>query len=119
MNSPVFPPLVLPGNPEGSGLYTTVAGGRMPKDNPALSKMEIDAIYTWIKNGAKEFEDQPLPSPTPTPGEPGCEPGEPGCDDGGPPGSDFSKNEPCDVSVLPNEPGIKNCSVREGNETLT
>ena len=107
MSGAVFPPLIIPGSPERSSLYVAVSSGGMPKDSSRLSKNEIDAIYTWIKNGAKQNENvQPEPSPTPG-GEPGCSAGEPGCDD---PSSPFpSSAEPCDLIAYPNEPGFSKC----------
>lgn len=96
-----FPPLVVPGKPEQSSLYSSVSSGKMPKNSASLSSEELDAISTWIKNGARENEDQPAPVPSPTPT------GEPGGDDG--PGSPLS-SEPCDPAGLRNEPGVKLCS---------
>jgi len=92
MNNAVFPPLVIPGNPESSSLYTAAASGRMPKGAAPLQEMELKALYGWIKNGAKEFEDQPQVSPTPAPTEPP--------DD----------NEPCDPERPSGEPGDSPCS---------
>jgi hypothetical protein len=97
----VFPPLVIPGNPEASSLYQVVESGKMPKRGPPLSSAEVQAIYDWIKKGAPETETA-APSPTPAAGEPGGghgEPGEPG-----------NLNEPCDNTAFPGEPGILNCN---------
>ncbi|MDZ4663178.1 MAG: c-type cytochrome domain-containing protein [Pseudomonadota bacterium] len=80
----VFPPLIIPGNPEKSSLYKSVAEGKMPKNEPSLNKKELKAIYKWIKNGAKKEETPdsdplPLPSPTePETDEPGTGTDEPG-----------------------------------------
>ncbi|HEX4925239.1 MAG TPA: c-type cytochrome domain-containing protein [Bdellovibrionales bacterium] len=50
-----FPPLVTPGVPEESSLYVSVApGGSMPKKGPRLTDSELQAVYDWIKNGAKK-----------------------------------------------------------------
>lgn len=100
MSSKIFPPFIVPGNPEASSLYKVVRDGSMPKDSKPLSNYEIQAIYEWIKNGAKRFEEQPAPLPSSTPSGPGCEPGEPGCDE---------QSEPCDIKSYLNEPGIKKC----------
>jgi len=78
----IFPPLVIPGNPEKSSLYQSVATGRMPKGGPGLTRKELRVIYEWIKGGGKK-EDEDIP-PT-NPGEPGgTEPGgnEPGAGGG-------------------------------------
>ncbi len=77
MNGPVFPPLVVPGNPGQSSLYDAIRSGRMPKGE-SLSSHEIDMVFEWIKKGAPQF-----------PGDPGgggnggnsCQEGEPGCED--------------------------------------
>lgn len=81
LHNGMFPPLVVPGNPEASSLYQVVANGTMPKGQASLSANQLSAIYTWIKNGAKETDAPTSPTPSPTPHEPGCSPGEPGCDD--------------------------------------
>lgn len=95
VNSPMFPPLIIPGNPEKSSLYQACASGVMPKGAPHLPDAYMQALYQWIKNGAKENEDDPNPTPsvTPSPTEPG---------------SDY--NEPCDPSRVRNEPGYDECS---------
>ena len=42
-----------------SMLYTTVATGKMPPAPRAkLSDREIEAIRTWLANGARENEDE-------------------------------------------------------------
>lgn len=51
--------LVVPGHPEQSALMdriTRTDKKRMPpaKNGPALSAQEIEAIQTWIFNGAKD-----------------------------------------------------------------
>lgn len=81
MDKKIWPPLVVPGNPEESSLYTSVAKGTMPKDGSPLRPRELRAIYDWIKNGAKKEEmpeTQPTPQPQPQPEPGGEEPGEPG-----------------------------------------
>jgi hypothetical protein len=109
----MFPPLVVPGNPESSSLYHAIANGSMPKGQAPLSPKVLDAIYNWIKNGAKETEEPTNPTPSPTPPPSDCSPGEPGCDEhsgdnnGG--AGNSSKNEPCDRSAKLNEPGIQLC----------
>lgn len=53
-NSPLE--LIIPGNPEESGLYIAVTRKdekRMPSEGAPLSVEELKAIYDWIKNGAK------------------------------------------------------------------
>lgn len=47
---------VVPGEPEQSGIYRTTSGSRpsMPKQNSPLTKAETQAIYDWIKAGAKQ-----------------------------------------------------------------
>ncbi len=44
---------VQPGNPAGSDLYKQITNGSMPQWSPKLSDAEIQAIYTWILNGAQ------------------------------------------------------------------
>ncbi len=51
-------PRVDPGKPDNSALYLKVVGdartgARMPLNAPPLSQEQIDAIRTWIQNGAK------------------------------------------------------------------
>ncbi|MDZ4677035.1 MAG: c-type cytochrome domain-containing protein [Oligoflexia bacterium] len=84
----VFPPLIIPGNPEKSSLFKSVLSGKMPKDAQPLSQKQLKAIYDWIKNGAKKEEQPSKPNPptTPEPDEPGTE--EPGS---GEPGNGFVK----------------------------
>jgi hypothetical protein len=131
VNSGLFPPLIVPGSPESSSLYTSIAAGRMPKGGPKLSESTVGALYEWIKNGAKEIEDPSTPSPSPTPGgEPPDEPGgnesgnssgEPGAGATSPgepsdqvksssPGAKTRSVEPCDRRALKNEPGYLKCS---------
>lgn len=43
-------------SPETSLLYTSTANHRMPRSGSPLNSQQLDAIYTWIKNGAKETE---------------------------------------------------------------
>lgn len=51
--------LVVPGKPDSSFLLTKliapepIEGERMPSSNEALSSQQINAIRTWIANGAK------------------------------------------------------------------
>lgn len=68
----IFPPLIIPGFPEKSSLYESIVKGRMPKGKAPLKKKELQAIYDWIKNGARkeELERPTPPGPTPEPGEP-------------------------------------------------
>jgi hypothetical protein len=51
-------PLVLPGDPDASVLWKRLAGsecgGRMPLGSPLLPAGELDAIRTWIAEGAPE-----------------------------------------------------------------
>lgn len=101
MNSAVFPPLVVPGNPEASSLYQVVANGSMPKNAASWSPKSIKALYDWIKNGAKADESDPTPIPSPHPTEPGG--------DDGVSGNMTPSTEPCDQNKLENEPGIVKC----------
>ena len=60
MSGSVFPPLVVPGDPEGSSLYQSIANGSMPKNRRKLTNPERIALYNWIKNGAlKEPGNKP------------------------------------------------------------
>jgi hypothetical protein len=43
---------VVPGDSQGSTLYTAVAAGEMPKGKPMLSSVFIDEIGAWIDAGA-------------------------------------------------------------------
>ena len=61
--SRVFPPLIVPGEPENSSFYVSIIRGRMPKNRAPLSLAETEAIRNWILNGAKKVEpldDEPL-----------------------------------------------------------
>jgi hypothetical protein len=55
--------LVTPGNPEGSKLWNLITTNDLNKAMPPvnatheLSVTDKGTIYTWIKNGAKEFPD--------------------------------------------------------------
>jgi hypothetical protein len=107
MNSQMFPPLIIPGDPEHSSLYTTCLKGAMPKNDSRLSASALSALYTWIKNGAVENEETPIPHPSATPtGEPGGDDSVPNT----PTQGGFSKNEPCDLNRLGVEPGLNACS---------
>jgi hypothetical protein len=46
------PPILVPGRPEDSDLYLSVAKGRMPFAGPPLTEGELQQIFEWIKNGA-------------------------------------------------------------------
>ena len=46
--------VVVPGNPEASLLYQKVASGQMPPGALHLSEQKIQAIYDWIRLGAKK-----------------------------------------------------------------
>ncbi len=105
VNSPLFPPLVIPGNPEGSSLYEVCASGEMPKGAQHLSSEELKALYDWIKNGAKETEDPPSPNPSPTPSPTPT----------GEPPDDEKVKEPCDLNKFLNEPGFFQCSSEPGD----
>lgn len=56
--SPSGMPLVAPGRRGGSFLYlkvfleTPLSGARMPKDRPALTACQLDALGAWIDSGA-------------------------------------------------------------------
>ncbi len=45
--------IVTPNNASESSLYEEVKDGGMPLQSPKLSPEEINAIYTWIQNGAQ------------------------------------------------------------------
>jgi len=45
---------VVPGNPEASLLYQKVVSGQMPPGALHLSAQKIQAIYDWIRLGAKK-----------------------------------------------------------------
>jgi uncharacterized membrane protein len=99
VNSPIFPPLVVAGNPEGSSLFQSCSSGKMPKNSAHLTSTEMKALYDWIKNGAKEDDNEtPGPVPSAHPTEPGGEPAE------------HSAKEPCDPTQIGNEPGLVKCS---------
>ena len=87
------PPLIVPGAPEKSSLYTSlVASGaqQMPKGAAPLPKDEIQAVYEWIKRGALENEEKPAVAPPPPP-------------------TTSTTNDPCDRRRWGNEPGFKKC----------
>ena len=44
--------IATPGNPAQSQLYKVIHEGSMPQWSPKLSDAELNAIYTWILNGA-------------------------------------------------------------------
>ncbi len=47
------PNLVVPGNPDGSGLYHRVMGqGSMMPPSGMMPNIKTDVIYEWIKDGA-------------------------------------------------------------------
>ncbi|MCB0366271.1 MAG: Ig-like domain-containing protein [Bdellovibrionaceae bacterium] len=45
---------VVSGNPGASKLYTTCQNGSMPKNSGKLSSDQLNALSTWIINGAKQ-----------------------------------------------------------------
>lgn len=51
----VFPPLVVPGEPMKSTLYTSVIDNSMPKNRKPLTAIEKKALFDWIKDGALKF----------------------------------------------------------------
>lgn len=106
VNSSLFPPLVIPGNPESSSLYSACASGDMPKNASRLSSAELKVIYDWIKNGASESEDSPTPHPSVSPSPAPT----------GEPPDDKKKKEPCDVMKIGNEPGFIQCSNEPGDD---
>ena len=87
INSPVFPPLVYPGDPLGSSLFDSVLSGRMPPQSEPLSFFEKQAVFEWIRLGALSSEvggdndtgDSSEPVEPPDDPDPNCEPDEP-CD---------------------------------------
>lgn len=44
---------VQAGDPQNSMLYYMVASGQMPKQGTKLSQAHIQAIWTWIQQGAR------------------------------------------------------------------
>jgi hypothetical protein len=74
LSSPVFPPLVVPGDPDRSSLYKSVVSGKMPKDMRRLSAFELEMLYTWIAKGAGK---EKTPEEPPDDGEPPDDDGEP------------------------------------------
>ena len=89
MESNVFPPLIVPGKPEKSSLYTSILDRKMPKYAPGLADIEKKVIYDWILAGAKERPDDPV-------------------NEG--PGNGFGlSGEPCDVEKIGNEPHFVPC----------
>jgi uncharacterized membrane protein len=44
--------IVVPYNPDASPFYQQIKSGSMPQQSVGLSTTEIDAIATWIQNGA-------------------------------------------------------------------
>ena len=71
INSVAFPPLVVRGEPLKSNLVKVVESGKMPYGPNKLSDAEKAVLKTWIANGARKNETDPLPTPTPVPTEPG------------------------------------------------
>lgn len=53
-----YPPLVLPGKPEQSSLYTAIVTGYMPRYKSALRGVEMQAVLDWIQNGAKDGAEE-------------------------------------------------------------
>ena len=49
--------ILVPGNPEGSKLYTEIASGRMPLKGPKMDQKVIDRLGEWIRKGAIEKLD--------------------------------------------------------------
>ena len=89
MESNVFPPLIVPFEPEKSSLYKSILSGSMPKNAPKLSNTEITMIYDWIKAGAKEKPESP--------------------DNDDPGNGSGLPDEPCDVRKIGNEPHFIPC----------
>lgn len=79
VNSPIFPPLIIPKKPLESSLYKSVLTGQMPRDRRKLNQNELQVIYNWILSGA--------PQMPPSESEPPC-------------GQKVSCQDPCD----PDEP---------------
>jgi hypothetical protein len=50
---PNNPPILKPGNPKGSAIYTTIEDMAMPPDGPRPGKQETELIKNWILGGAK------------------------------------------------------------------
>ena len=45
-------PDIVPGNPDGSAIYTLTKSGVMPFGGPKLSDADVQKIFDWIKAGA-------------------------------------------------------------------
>lgn len=45
--------IVDPGNPGSSPFYESIQSGEMPQRSPKLSSVELQAVRTWISNGAQ------------------------------------------------------------------
>lgn len=58
-----LPPLIVPGDPEESSLYIECATGKMPKGGPKLTQAELNALYDWIKDGARDEAGVAMPNP--------------------------------------------------------
>lgn len=106
INSPVFPPLIVPGDAVNSSLYTSMLSGDMPKDGRKLPDIVLNRVRDWINNGALKTgkgdggDDKPCDGGDPDCGLPPiCEPDEPGCDD---------------ICTEPDEPGCKQLSCEPG-----
>ncbi len=69
VQSNLFPALVVPGDPENSSLYASVSEGRMPKGPAKLGRAEIEAIASWIRNGAPKVGTEPVSGPESDPEE--------------------------------------------------
>ncbi|HEX4926120.1 MAG TPA: c-type cytochrome domain-containing protein [Bdellovibrionales bacterium] len=58
--------LIVPGSPDTSPLFNTIAAGNMPPTG-SLAAADIETIRQWIIDGAQQGGGGPLPTPTPPP----------------------------------------------------
>lgn len=64
--------VIVAGNFERSSFFIQISTGRMPKNGPPLSDLEIQSVADWIEEGAPDDEPEngppaPVPTPNPTP----------------------------------------------------
>ena len=108
LNSPVFPPLIVPGYPDNSSLYTSILKGSMPKEGAKLSSHLMKMIKLWIENGAPKagFGDGGEKPPGKDPEPPSsCDIDEPGCEDACTEPDEQGCKPPSGGGCEPDEPG--------------
>jgi hypothetical protein len=59
MENNSFPPLLVPGDPKESSLYTSVLNGSMPKNRRRLNSRELEALRLWIEGLKSPDDDEP------------------------------------------------------------